>query len=190
LVSYSLTLHNGFVDYVFTEYSWNALDGLASGALVAIALRMFQLERRHLLSIAIIAMASGATIWMCGWPFGIWTTQRPVGAMFQTSAWNIAFAGLLLAFLLCGSSTWKNLVLNRGLRFFGYISYGLYLIHILLFDAYDELVKRFYPSVASQPEFRAICFRFLVASAASIAIAYASRRWFENPFLRLKDKQP
>ena len=186
LVSFFWFRHSGFVDYVFTEFTWNASDGVACGALLAICLRHLRPQRRELWSIAIASVAAGMLMWAVCLPFGIWTTQRLLGAMLQATAWNITFVGLLVVFLLLGTSPRSYMVTNRHLRFFGEISYGLYLVHILVFNAYDSLAKRYLPALTGTRGFATLMLRFVIAASASVALAYLSRRWFENPFLRLK----
>jgi peptidoglycan/LPS O-acetylase OafA/YrhL len=188
VISFHLALHYGVRSYDFNLYTWNASDGLACGALVAILLRMVKIERRQLWNIAWLTLGGSVAMCVACFPLGIWTRQRPFGAALQPTPWNFAFAGILMMFLLLGTSPWKHLVVHRVLRFFGEISYGLYLVHVLLFDAYDATAKRFFPSMTGTADFESLCLRFLVAATASIAIAYASRRWFEQPFLQLKDK--
>jgi peptidoglycan/LPS O-acetylase OafA/YrhL len=188
LVSFILYRNNGFVDFVFTEFTWNASDGLASGALVAIGLRRLDIQRYQLRRVAFACVAAGMLVFVGCLPFGIWTSQKPIGAMLLVTAWNIIFVGLLILFLLIGTSRWKSLVSNRYLWFFGEISYGLYLVHLLLFSAYDALVRHYFPTLRGSSGFSSLCLRFLIAATASIGLAYMSRRWFENPFLRLKDR--
>jgi len=74
-------------------------------------------------------------------------------------------------------------------RYLGRISYGLYLIHLLVFDAYDSIAHRFFPRIELfLGTFSAICIRFLCATCAAVAIAHISREYFESLFLNLKDR--
>jgi peptidoglycan/LPS O-acetylase OafA/YrhL len=78
-------------------------------------------------------------------------------------------------------------VLWGPLRFFGDISYGLYLLHLLLFIAYDRAIQKIAPHFADyQHRFGSLCLRFLVAATASVLLAWFSRGYFEEPFLKLK----
>jgi peptidoglycan/LPS O-acetylase OafA/YrhL len=180
-------------------FTWNSLDGLACGALVAILLRTLDLRRRQLWKLAISSMAAGGAMLALGLPFGIAKRDGAFGAALQVTPWNFAFAGLLLAFLLIGTSERRRLVNRPVLQFFGEISYGLYLWHLLGYTAYDAVVIRFLPQFASpalygsvgsntNAAFGLLCLRFVIAAALSILIAWISRRYIEDPFLRLKDK--
>ena len=188
LMSFFLYRHNGFVDYVFTEFTWNASDGLACGALLAVLLRSVNFQRHQLSRIALACEAAGTLIFVGCVRFGIWTSQRPTGATLLATAFNLLFVGLLVQFLLVGTSRLKSLATNPHLRFFGEISYGLYLVHLLIFNAYDVFARRYFATAIGARGFSALCLRFFIAGGVSVAVAYLSRRWFENPFLRLKDR--
>ena len=168
-------------------YTWFVADGLALGAVLAIVLRHGIARIRAmqlcgtLLGCSFLAAAAGA-------PFGIETRNRLLGAGFQLSVVNLFFAGLLLAFLLAGSGSSKKYVNLRALQFFGYISYGLYLDHLLAFRMYDRLCRNYCPNLLpSSGHFELALLRFTVAGGAAIGIAYLSRRFFEERFLRLKE---
>jgi len=179
---------DGFISYVCNDYTWNASDGLACGALLAILIRALKPNPVAVLRYAGAAIFGAVLLWLVGVPFGILTRQRAFGAALQVTPWNIAFAGLLGVFLVAGTSSWKFLVTPRSLCFFGEISYGLYLVHVLVFDAYDGLTGRYFPALKHGSVFGGLCLRFFCAASIATLLAYASRRWFENPFLRLKDR--
>ena len=114
--------------------------------------------------------------------------MRLLGAAFQWTLLNLFFAGVLLLFLLAGTGPHKRYVNLRSLRFLGYISYGLYLDHLLAFRMYDRICRRYAPQwVPSNGHFGLVLLRFTIAGAGAIAVAYLSRRFFEERFLRLKD---
>ena len=102
---------------------------------------------------------------------------------------HIFFAGILVLFLLVGSSARKGWVNIATLQFFGYISYGLYLIHLLVFRIYDRVSRKFWPPLLpSDGHFLLVVFRFLIAGGLAVGFAYLSRRYFEEAFLKLKDR--
>lgn len=201
LANFYIVGHDKMQHFYMNFYTWNSLDGLASGALVAILLRTVHLDRRQLWRVATASLAIGVAMLALGLPFGIAMRDGAIGSALQVTPWNLGFAGLLLVFLLIGTSEYKRLVDRPALRLFGEISYGLYLWHMLVFDAYDSAVSRFLPQFAGRAAYDAVrnvttthssfallCLRFVIAGALSVLVAYVSRRYFENPFLRLKDR--
>jgi peptidoglycan/LPS O-acetylase OafA/YrhL len=74
------------------------------------------------------------------------------------------------------------------MRFLGRISYGLYLVHVLLFDAYDAVVSRYISRLdAASGQLDVLWIRFLIASTAAILVAWISRETFEEFFLSRKE---
>src|SRR5579864_2458270 len=189
-ISFAIDSHRGYVSFTFSDYTWNSLDGLAFGALLMIALRQFGWSRRTLGGYSTMAILGAAGIWFAGIPFGILSRQgAALGAALQVTPWNLGFAGVLGLFLLAGTSQWKAVVLSPVLAFLGRISYGLYLIDLLSFDAFDWAARNFFPHLESLiGRFPELCIRFICGSCGAITVAYFSRVYFEEPFLRLKDR--
>jgi peptidoglycan/LPS O-acetylase OafA/YrhL len=172
-----------------TFYTWNMADGLASGALIAVLVRESHASRLFLKRICIAIAVLAAAVSAVGFPFGLATRMTATGAALQFTLANLCFALLLGCFLLIGTSSWKWIVTSRPLRFFGDISYGLYLIHLLGFWGFDALVAHEkFSFLASFGPFEYVWFRFLVGSSLAIAASYLSRWYFEEPFLRLKSR--
>jgi peptidoglycan/LPS O-acetylase OafA/YrhL len=188
LATFFLTQRNGFVSFVCNEYTWNSADGLACGAMLAIYLRLYPPSRRQLLRLLFGSVGLALSLWLLALPWGIWTRQRPVGAALQVVPWQFVFIALLGGFLLLGTSRWKKLVHSTTLRFFGEISYGLYLYHLLAFDGVDYLARRESLSWMGTQNLAALLIRFAVSSAIAIAISFISRRMFENRFLEMKGR--
>jgi peptidoglycan/LPS O-acetylase OafA/YrhL len=186
LVSFYLTEKNGYVSFVCNEYTWNSIDGLACGALFAVFLRMFNPSRRQLMRLMVGIAVVGLSLWIVGLPWGIWTRQRPLGAALQVVPWHFIFVALIGTALIFGTGPQKKLVHSKPLRFFGEISYGLYLYHLLIFDCLDYIAKRESLSWINTDATASLLLRFAIASIAAIAISTASRRAFENRFLKMK----
>jgi len=168
-------------------YTWFVADGLAAGSLLAIILRS-AINRKQVWKLCWILMALPVLLGIAGKPFGIDTRDQLLGAGLQYSTINTFFAGFLLLFLLVGSSDAKRYVNNSVLRWLGYISYGLYLDHLLVFRIYDRVCGRRFPQLAASPgHFALIFLRFALAGGSAVAIAYLSRKYFEERFLRLKN---
>lgn len=170
-------------------YTWCNADALALGALLAIIARDTRATRARLWSLVAMTVCTALLILLFGYPFGIALGTTTVGFSLRIVVLDLLFAALILVFLLVGTTSWKALVNRPVLQFLGRISYGLYLFHLLVFQLYDAFTARFVPAiVAHDGSFSTILLRFLVASGASIAFAYLSRRYFEEPFLALKDR--
>jgi peptidoglycan/LPS O-acetylase OafA/YrhL len=170
-----------------TGYTWLVADGLAMGAILASLARGPWGTRTHMRSITLICFGASATMFTAGYPLGIFRASRFAGATLRETALNLLFAGIVGFVLLAGTSRWKFLVNRPVLRFFGEISYGVYLIHMLVFDLEDYVLKRFFPNLpAPRGRFDVMVVLFTVAGGFTVAVAYLSRWYFEEPFLRLK----
>lgn len=155
---------------------WYAAHGLACGALLAILLRSRFGGRRNVLGIAVALTVLGAlAIAAPGmrWPATVMTAQA--------FGWDLIFAATLLFALLGGSSSYESLLRPRILQFFGDISYGLYLIHVLVFMVYRRIVE---PGSGLRP----ILLEFVVCATVAVGLATLSRFTVEEWFLSQKEK--
>jgi peptidoglycan/LPS O-acetylase OafA/YrhL len=168
-------------------YTWLVADGLAWGALLAVLAR--ERSREQMKRVAVMLLGLGAVMFAVGAPLGIFSTETLIGGALRTAAINVVCAGILTATLLLGTSNARHLVQRPTLRFLGEISYGLYLIHVIVFDVFDRMVARYAPTFpALDGNLSALALRFLVAGSLSIFVAFCSRRLLEEPFLRLKKR--
>jgi peptidoglycan/LPS O-acetylase OafA/YrhL len=183
----ALAFHAGYVSGL-GSFTWLVADGLAFGSLLA-ALVRGPLSRSQLWGLSGLTIILGTMAGLFGKPFGIMTRDRLLGAAFQYTVIHVIFTGILLLFLLIGTSRWRGLVNIGWLRFFGFISYGLYLIHLLAFRLYDRLCRSYAPSfLLTSGRSDLLLLRFAVAGCTAVAVAYLSRVYFEDYFLRLKQK--
>ena len=186
LISFYLASRSGWVSYRIFDYTWNSADGLACGAFLAIFLREFQPSRKNFAKLLLFLLAGAVGFWIVGFPFGIITRRLPLGAALQIVPWNLAFTAMLGFLLLLGSGPWKRWSRLPALEFLGDISYGLYLYHLLVLRGIQWLDNRgAFQSVHIDP-FWDLGLQFLMLLSASILVAYVSRRYFEEPILRLK----
>ena len=149
------------------------LDGIAWGSLLAIGLHTFPLSRRVWLWIGLAAI-----------PLGIGAAATiAAGTAFLDSALAIAFAGAVLAAIASsGARNPLNALLSRGpLAFYGRISYGLYMTHIMVFIFFGwvDLALNRYGIAGSLT---------LVAIRLMASTGFATLLWygFESRILRLK----
>jgi peptidoglycan/LPS O-acetylase OafA/YrhL len=71
------------------------------------------------------------------------------------------------------------------LLFLSEISYGLYLFHMFCEKVYDRLAGNGYRTDAG-----ALLCRFAIANGIAVLLATLSKRYIENPIMRLKEKIP
>jgi peptidoglycan/LPS O-acetylase OafA/YrhL len=90
--------------------------------------------------------------------------------------------------LWVGTGWYRRLVNVRLLAFYGFISYGLYLIHPLLFRLYNDAAAAFAPVLRADQSFAKCILRLPVVLVIATAVAYFSRTTYEEFFLRMKDR--
>jgi len=169
---------------VYGYATWLVADGLGMGALLAIAARAFNQNRKVLWSIAGAAAIGSSGCFLIDRVFG--RDSALAGGALHITGYNGFFASLVTATLLLGS---RFSIRQPVLEFFGEISYGLYLVHMLCFDFYDHFAPKIWPHLANGTgHFGVMVVRFTVGGALAIAIATVSRRYYEEPFLRLKHR--
>ena len=183
----ALAFHGGHVTGL-GSFTWLVADGLAFGSVLAVLVRG-TLSRSQLWALSGLTIVLGTMAVLLGGPFGIMTRDRLLGAALQYTVIHVIFTGILLLFLLIGTSRWRALVNIGWLQFLGFISYGLYLIHLLAFRLYDRLCRTYAPSfLLTSERSDLLLLRFAVACGTAVAVAYLSRIYFEDYFLRLKQK--
>jgi peptidoglycan/LPS O-acetylase OafA/YrhL len=159
-------------------------DNLALGALAAIFARSRYGTLRNGIRLGSALCIAGLFIFLAGYPFGILHRASVIGATLQTVPWNIFFTGLLLLSLGL-RSPFASGVWTKPLRFLGFISYGLYLIHVLAFHVYDTYVVPRISNPSLHQFLQLSLVRFALSAGFSILIAWLSRRFYEETFLRL-----
>jgi peptidoglycan/LPS O-acetylase OafA/YrhL len=162
--------------------AWMIADNLAIGAVLAILMRSPEMTLRRFLTIGWAQLAIGVA--------GI-AALIATGHMGQFDVLRNS-VGLSCFMLICSSAVVMMLYLFRAKTlpawlkvfvFFGDISYGLYLIHMLLFQLYDRARGDGFKHSSSQ-----LAVRFVIANGLAIGLAVLSKRYFESPILRLKSR--
>jgi peptidoglycan/LPS O-acetylase OafA/YrhL len=149
------------------------LDGIALGSLLAIGLYTLSITRRTWLWIG-----------LAGFVIGIAATATIAGGTaFLDSALAVAFAGAVLAAIAStGARNPLNAVLRRGpLAFYGRISYGLYMIHIMVFIYFGWFDLRM-DKYGIPGNLAVVCFRLASSTLFATALWYG----FESQILKLK----
>jgi peptidoglycan/LPS O-acetylase OafA/YrhL len=171
-------------------YTWLVADGLAAGSLLGLLSRSWLADRIWMKRASICCMVAGIVLIAVGAPFGILLGSTFLGGVFRLTVLNLFFTGVLGSILVLGTGNLRWIVLRPILQFFGKISYGLYLVHMLAFDLTDHLIAQYVsdPIAAARCSFSLMCLRFGIAGAIAIGVAAPSRKYFEEQFLRLKEQ--
>lgn len=149
------------------------LDGIALGSLLALGLYTLPFTRSAWLWIGLTVL-----------PLGIAAAATVAGGTaFLDSALAAAFAGAVLAAIAStGSRNPLNAALRRGpLAFYGRISYGLYMIHIMAF-IYFGWVDMKLGQYGTAGNLATVGFRLATSTAAATVLWYG----FESQILKLK----
>jgi len=105
------------------------------------------------------------------------------------AGWSLVLAGAVIFFL--STLGMPSRFVPRWLAYLGRVSYGLYVVHSLVFFLTFEkaipYLRRAFPAVALPPAVRDYIWTMVVL-ALSIALASLSFHYFERPFLRLKKR--
>jgi peptidoglycan/LPS O-acetylase OafA/YrhL len=168
----------------WSTYTWVSADGLALGGLLAIFGRSSLASRANLLKLVLLAAVSA----IAGMAAST-VVPRSVQVGIRGTCVNYFAFATVGAIVWLGTGAYRGLVNIRFLSFVGYISYGLYLIHMLCLDLYNGAAQQFFPSLSVGTSFPKSCLRLLIALTVATAIAYVSRVTYEEFFLRMKDKR-
>lgn len=178
--------------------TFSRLDGLLVGALIAYYLPMLttwvrsQPVKTVTMGSTVIGSTAVATFASASIGFAgiapIWQTWPPDLAIFGYSAISI-LAGLCLLLAVRGRGFYIKILESSFLRFFGKISYGLYMWHMIVYVAMWK--TGILPDPRSihflHPIFATVVAALLPA-VISILVSLISYRWLETPFMTLRKR--
>jgi peptidoglycan/LPS O-acetylase OafA/YrhL len=166
----------------FGTATWLVADGLGMGALIAVAARAFRESKTALWLLTAAAFLLAAGCFLIDRVVG----HTLAGGALHITAYNSFCMGIVITTLQLGR---RYTIRQPLLEFFGNISYGLYLVHMLCFDFYDHVMPKIWPVMANgKGHFGVMVFRFVVGGGLAVGIATVSRRFYEDPILRLKER--
>ncbi len=174
-------LHGTFDPYA----TWYRLDGLAWGAVLA-CLAAHAPVSRILRLFPRCAGGLGVLLWVPGTWFWL-TGRKELGAGLLFSAVSLGTVAIISSAIKGQARTWAPLR-SGFLRFFGDISYWMYLIHIFFLYKWVGWLVEHEPSLMRQGGlllWLSVCgIVFLLSTGSGIAV----RRWIELPALRAKGR--
>jgi peptidoglycan/LPS O-acetylase OafA/YrhL len=164
-------------------YTWLSADGLALGSLLAIFARSQWGSRTNVLKLAGLSAFIGMTLLLMSL-----LVPRFMAISLRATSVNYGSLSALAIALWLGTGRYRRLVNLRALSFYGFISYGFYLIHPLIFHLYNDVSVKYVPFFSVGHSFGRCLLRLLVALILATAVAYVSRITYEEFFLRRKDE--
>lgn len=164
-------------------YTWLSADGLALGALLAIFARSQWGSRTNVLKLAGFSALLGMILLVMSLP-----VPRFIAISLRATSVNYGSLSALAIALWLGTGRYRRLANLRILSFYGFISYGLYLIHPLIFHLYNDVSVKYASFFYVGNSFGRCLLRLLVVLVLAMAVAYVSRITYEEFFLRRKDE--
>jgi peptidoglycan/LPS O-acetylase OafA/YrhL len=162
-----------------TKNSLTRIDGIAAGVLLAVALRGRMPQLSGWTRAGLLACSAAVWWWVAG-SFGLFDNTVALPALIL--GWPmvaLAGAGMLLG-VLGGKGPVAKILGSAPLAYLGRISYGLYVFHQLGL----LLAARAFPQhEASVSQWLG---HWILGLILTMAMAAASYRWLESPFLRMK----
>jgi peptidoglycan/LPS O-acetylase OafA/YrhL len=159
--------------WITPTHSLTHLDGIAMGSLLALGLFTLPLPRNAWFGLGLAGIVAGfiAAATIAG------------GTAFLDSALTTGFAGAVLASMAStGARNPLSALLRRGpLAFYGRISYGLYMTHIMTFIYFGWFDRRM-DAYGTTGNLAVVAFRLAAATLTATALWYG----FESRILRLK----
>jgi len=149
------------------------LDGIAMGSLLALGIHLLAFSRRTWLWMGIGGMVAGVAS----------AATFAAGTALLNTALSVAFGGAVLAAIAStGARNPLNAVLSRGpLAFYGRLSYGLYMTHIMVFIYFGWFDQRM-DHYGMAGNLAIVAFRLAASTAAATVLWYG----FESQILKLK----
>ena len=163
--------------------TWCRCDGLATGALLAIWVRSsyFSVKSSH--RVAAYLLAALALLTLVGLPFGLMRGYTVAGTSLRYTQAYLFYAACFALTLTHQDTIWTSPLRWRFMRLSGALSYCLYLIHTSVGELYQDAIGAKLP--VTMP---AVLLRAAVMITAAILLAMISKRFLEDPCLRLKDR--
>lgn len=175
------------IEAAIYQYSWFRFDGLALGALLALWLRSPLCTVRRTLLLALCLLAASLLVTVAGAPFGLLQTKSVMAAALRYTQVQLVFAAAIIASLAKQGSRVTAPLRSQGARWSADLSYCIYLIHLGVGHLYESSLSRLdIPVEIWAGPSGAVLLRAAAIVAGSFALAALSKRFLEDPFLRLK----
>lgn len=178
--------HGMPIDAAVYVYSWFRFDGLALGGLLAIWVRSPKAIQANSYRLSAVFVGLAVLITIIGVSFGL-MHKGVLGTALRFNQAQLAFAAFLLVVLVLQGTRLTAFLRTPFARLSGNLSYCIYLIHLALGDGYQTVASRFnLQASALFGDFGDVVVRGIFIILASFGLAMLSKKYLEEPFLRLK----
>lgn len=167
----------------YAYLSWYHFDGLAWGALLAVLLASGRWNRGAPMRRA--TTAAGALLLLAALSLYVTAKKDLAIALFYSAVPMMTVA--LIGYALERPPLLAPLR-SKFLRFFGDISYWLYLIHFLFLNEADAYLRTRHPEVLARGGWLPVLLLLTAVLVPSMVSGIAVRRFIELPILRLKSR--
>jgi peptidoglycan/LPS O-acetylase OafA/YrhL len=168
-------------------YSFFRLDALAMGGFLALWARSRYYNRTSAWTIAGVLVGITLLVTLFGRPYGIMNTKSVAATALHYSQVAFIFAMFLVLALANQGSIFTALLRTRAARITADLSYCIYLIHLTIGDFYYRILNALrFNDVSRLGVAGSISLRIAVVGTITFGLAALSKRFLEDPFLRLK----
>jgi peptidoglycan/LPS O-acetylase OafA/YrhL len=168
-------------------YSFFRFDGLAFGAILALWVRSPYFSRASAWKLAGVLVGLSLAVTVIGWPYGIMGTRTVASSALRYTQAQLMFAGAIALALAYRGCIITGILRSRPARFIADVSYCIYLIHLAMGDGYYFVLQSIgINDVGSFGAIGALAVRCIVIGTVTFGLAVLSKRYLEDPFLRLK----
>jgi peptidoglycan/LPS O-acetylase OafA/YrhL len=177
-------MHPGLEIY---HYSFFRFDGMALGAILALWVRSRYYSRESAWKLAGFLIGFALLVTAVGWPYGIMETKSIASAALRYTQAQFGFAAAMALALAYRGTPATGFLRSRFARLTADLSYCIYLIHTAVGDGYYWVLGSLqFNDVAHFGAVGALAVRSLVIATATFGVAVLSKKYLEDPFLRLK----
>jgi peptidoglycan/LPS O-acetylase OafA/YrhL len=168
-------------------YSFFRFDGLALGAILALWVRSRYYSRSSAWKLAGFLMGICLLVTLIGRPYGIMGTKTVASSAFRYTQAQFMFASAMALALAYRGTTFTSLLRSGFARVTADLSYCIYLIHLSVGDGYYWVLRRIgFHDVERLGATGALAVRSVAIVALTFGLAALSKKFLEDPFLRLK----
>ncbi|WP_213805797.1 acyltransferase [Granulicella sp. dw_53] len=180
----ALRIYEAYRGTLTFYFSWDRFDGMAWGGLLAVALYSGWITRERQKKLPLALLLSALFLFASAL---LYVRSRGMGGALLYSASPI-FSVVVIAMAVTAHRKMFSILRSPLLRFFGDISYWVYLSHFLALNLTMDLLKSRLPQAVQHGGFPLWVVVFSATLIPSVITGVAVRRWIELPALRLKNR--